>query len=83
MSMPTAPARSPRPISNISIRDAGQKIAARHYYRPFKPGAADPADLKRFPDLKLATIDDFGGWKEAQPKYFGDGGVFDQIYKPQ
>ena len=63
--------------------DAGQKIAARHYYRPFKPGAADPADLKRFPDLKLATIDDFGGWKEAQPKYFGDGGVFDQIYKPQ
>ena len=22
----------------------------------------------------------FGGWREAQPKYFGDGGVFDQIY---
>jgi sulfate transport system substrate-binding protein len=62
--------------------DEGQKIAAKHYYRPFKPEAADPADLKRFPNLKLATIADFGGWKKAQPLYFGDGGVFDQIYKP-
>ncbi|MEQ1936865.1 sulfate ABC transporter substrate-binding protein [Mesorhizobium sp. CN5-321] len=62
--------------------DEGQKIAAKHYYRPFKPEAADLADLKRFPDLKLATIDEFGGWKKAQPAYFGDGGVFDQIYKP-
>lgn len=61
--------------------DVGQKIAAKHYYRPFKPEAADPADLKRFPKLKLVTIADFGGWKEAQPKYFGDDGVFDQIYK--
>ena len=61
----------------------GQKIAARNYYRPAKPELADPEDLKRFPTLKLATIADFGGWKEAQPKYFGDGGLFDQIYKPK
>jgi sulfate transport system substrate-binding protein len=34
--------------------------------------------------LKLVTIDDpiFGGWAKAQPYHFGDGGVFDQIYKP-
>ncbi|WP_457587567.1 sulfate ABC transporter substrate-binding protein [Ensifer canadensis] len=62
--------------------DAGQKIAAKHYYRPFKPAAADPKDVARFGDLKLVTIEDFGGWKEAQPKFFGDGGLFDQIYKP-
>jgi sulfate transport system substrate-binding protein len=62
--------------------DVGQKIAAKHYYRPFKPEAADPKDIKRFADVKLSTIDEFGGWKQAQPKYFGDGGVFDQIYKP-
>lgn len=62
--------------------DVGQKIAAKHYYRPFKPAVADPADIKRFADLKLVTIDEFGGWKEAQPKFFGDGGLFDQIYKP-
>jgi sulfate/thiosulfate-binding protein len=62
--------------------DVGQKIAAKHYYRPFKPEVADPEDIKRFADVKLATIDEFGGWKEAQPKFFGDGGLFDQIYKP-
>lgn len=62
--------------------DVGQKIAAKHFYRPFKPELADPADIKRFADVKLITIDEFGGWKEAQPKFFADGGVFDQIYKP-
>ncbi|MEK1930632.1 MAG: sulfate ABC transporter substrate-binding protein [Pararhizobium sp.] len=62
--------------------DVGQKLAAKHYYRPFKPEAADPEDIKRFADVKLVTIDEFGGWKEAQPKYFGDGGLFDQIFKP-
>ncbi|ACP22625.1 sulfate-binding protein precursor (plasmid) [Sinorhizobium fredii NGR234] len=62
--------------------DAGQKLAAKHYYRPFKPELADPKDTARFADLKLVTIDEFGGWKEAQPKFFADGGVFDQIYKP-
>jgi sulfate/thiosulfate-binding protein len=67
---------------NYLYSDDGQKIAAAHYYRPIKPAAADPKDIARFPDLKLATIDDFGGWKVAQPKFFADGGIFDQIYKP-
>ena len=62
--------------------DVGQNLAARHYYRPSDPDAVDPAELERFPDLTLATIDDYGGWSEVQPAYFGDGGVFDTIYKP-
>jgi sulfate transport system substrate-binding protein len=69
---------------NYLYSDVGQKIIARNYYRPIKPEAADPADLKRFVDLKLVTIEDpqFGGWAKAQPAHFGDGGIFDQIYKP-
>ena len=69
---------------NYLYSDAGQKIIARHYYRPSNPAAADPEDAKRFPDLKLVTIDDpiFGGWAKAQPAHFADGGTFDQIYKP-
>jgi sulfate/thiosulfate-binding protein len=61
----------------------GQKIAAKNYYRPAKPDLADPEDVKRFPKIKLITIDDklFGGWAKAQPQHFGDGGVFDEIYK--
>lgn len=67
---------------NYLYSDAGQKIVAKHYYRPFKPDAADPEDIARFAEVKLVTIDDFGGWKEAQSKFFADGGIFDQIYKP-
>ncbi|WP_331376230.1 sulfate ABC transporter substrate-binding protein [Sinorhizobium chiapasense] len=67
---------------NYLYSDVGQKLAAKHYYRPFKPELADPKDTARFADVKLVTIDEFGGWKEAQPKFFADGGVFDQIYKP-
>lgn len=60
--------------------DVGQAIAAKHYYRPFNPDAAAAEDIARFGEVNLVTIEDFGGWREAQPKYFGDGGVFDQIY---
>jgi len=64
--------------------DVGQNLAAKHYYRPSKPANVDPEYLKQFPDVALVTIDDplFGGWAKAQPHHFGEGGVFDQIYKP-
>ena len=60
----------------------GQEIAAKWHYRPrLADVAAKHAD--EFPKLKLFTVDEkFGGWAKAQPTYFGDGGVFDQIYKP-
>ena len=61
----------------------GQKIVARHYYRPADRTGADPADLARLKDLELVKVDDaFGGWAAAQAKHFDDGGVFDQIYRP-
>jgi len=60
--------------------DEGQAIAAANYYRPFRPEAAAAEDIARFQDVNLVTIDEFGGWAEAQPKFFGDGGIFDQIY---
>ena len=62
--------------------EAGQRIAARHYYRPANPELADPKDVARFRPLELVTIEHFGGWKTAQPRFFADGGIFDQIYKP-
>ena len=62
---------------------AAQKIIASNFYRPFKPEAADPADIARFPKIRLVTIGDvFGGWSKAQPEHFADGAVFDQIYQP-
>ena len=63
----------------------GQKLIARHHYRPYKPELADPADLERFPEVKLVSIDDpmFGGWAAVQRTHFGEGGTFDRIYKPR
>jgi sulfate/thiosulfate-binding protein len=61
----------------------GQKLAAKHYFRPSKPESADPKDLERFVKVELVSIDDkFGGWAKAQPTHFADGGLFDQLYKP-
>ena len=61
----------------------GQKIAAKHFYRPSKPEDVDPAVMKQFPQLKLFTVNDvFGSWTEAQAKHFKDGGMFDSIYVP-
>lgn len=64
--------------------EEGQTIAAKHYYRPSKPELVGQADRSWLKELKLLTIDDplFGGWAKAQPAHFGDGGTFDQIYKP-
>jgi sulfate transport system substrate-binding protein len=59
----------------------GQEIIAKNYYRPSdKVVAAQYKD--RFPELKLATIQEFGGWTAAQKTHFADGGTFDQIYQP-
>ncbi|MDW6024927.1 sulfate ABC transporter substrate-binding protein [Mesorhizobium sp. BAC0120] len=69
---------------NYLYSDEGQQLIAKHHYRPAKPDVV-PAELLAWqPKLKLVTIDDpiFGGWKKAQPYHFGDGGTFDQIYKP-
>jgi sulfate/thiosulfate-binding protein len=62
----------------------GQTLAAKHHYRPSKPELVPADSLQKLPDLKLVSIDDpiFGGWAKAQPYHFGDGGIFDQIYKP-
>lgn len=62
----------------------GQRIIAKHYFRPLDPTAADPADLARFRSIDMVTIDDplFGGWQAAQAKHFDAGGLFDQIYRP-
>jgi sulfate/thiosulfate-binding protein len=62
--------------------DVGQEIAAKHFYRPSNPEIAKKFSDK-FAPVELITIDDvFGGWKNVSKPYFGDGGIFDQIYQP-
>ena len=69
---------------NHLYSEEGQRLAAKHHYRPSKPDLVPAEELAKLPEIKLVTIDDpiFGGWAKAQPYHFGDGGIFDQIYKP-
>ncbi|QPK63502.1 sulfate ABC transporter substrate-binding protein [Methylomonas sp. LL1] len=61
----------------------GQKLVAKHFYRPSHPEFADAEDLKRFPKLDFFTVDaQFGGWTNVQKDHFDDGANFDQIYAP-
>ena len=62
----------------------GQALAAKHFYRPSRPDLVPAGSGPELPKLDLVTIDDplFGGWAKAQPEHFGEGGVFDQIYRP-
>jgi sulfate/thiosulfate-binding protein len=59
----------------------GQEIAARNFYRPRDP-EIEKAHADSFAKVELFTIDAvFGGWTRAQKEHFGEGGVFDQIYR--
>lgn len=59
----------------------GQDIAAQNFYRPRNEAIAKKYAAK-FKPLKLVTIDgEFGGWDRAQPKHFGNNGIYDQIVK--
>jgi sulfate/thiosulfate transport system substrate-binding protein len=58
-----------------------QELIGKNFYRPVdKEIAAKYA--KQFKPLELITIAQFGGWEEAQKKFFADEGVFDEIYGP-
>jgi sulfate/thiosulfate transport system substrate-binding protein len=59
----------------------GQEIAARNSYRPRDPEIAKEYE-NSFAKVELFTVGDvFGGWTKAQKEHFGEGGIFDQIYK--
>lgn len=81
---------------NYLYSEEAQKIEAENYYRPsnetvLKEYAVD-SDSKTITeisedgkwiitDVELTDISHFGGWKEAKPKHFADGGLFDSIYE--
>lgn len=66
---------------NYLYSDEAQHLAAQYYYRPSNEEIlaqyGDRFDL----DVQLFTVDAFGGWQEAQARFFSDGGEFDRIYE--
>ncbi len=60
----------------------GQRLAAKHFYRPVYPEHAEPTDMARFQPVAMVSVDDplFGGWAAVQAKHFAVGGTFDRIF---
>lgn len=61
--------------------DEAQRMAAEYGYRPSNEeilnAYADQFDL----NVRLYTIEDYGGWDNAYKIYFDDGAMFDEIYE--
>jgi len=65
--------------------EVGQKIAAKHYYRPRVRDGIPAEVLSSFADVKLFELTDIvADWKEAQEFHFKERtGVFDQVYSSE
>ena len=62
--------------------DEAQEIIAKWGYRPSNPAVLEKHRAALPPFKKLFTIRDVAGsWREAQKKFFSEGGVFDQVYQ--
>lgn len=56
-----------------------QEIAAKNFYRPQSTEVA-LRHADQFPVIHTFTIDElFGGWRQAQARFFDEGAIFDQI----
>ena len=65
---------------NFLYTETGQRIAARHYFRPRLDSAASELGHV-FPKITLFTIGEmFGSWAKAHQAHFAEGGLFDRIY---
>lgn len=56
-----------------------QELIAKHFFRPVDSDVAKKYS-SQFPEIKMVSIDDFGGWNKIQEVHFEDNGIFDQIY---
>jgi sulfate transport system substrate-binding protein len=58
--------------------DAGQEILAKNFNR-VRSQAVLARHRDAFPDIKLSSIDDLGGWDAVTKTHFAEGGVLDQL----
>jgi sulfate/thiosulfate-binding protein len=61
----------------------GRAIVARHHCRPWGADSPTPPGVAAWPAVDTFDIAAVGGWETAMKRFFGEGGVFDQIYVAQ
>jgi sulfate/thiosulfate transport system substrate-binding protein len=61
--------------------DAGQELAAKHFFRPQKKEVLAKYSTQFKPLELFSVAEAFGSWSEAQRIHFNDGGLFDHLYR--
>ncbi|MEN6449897.1 MAG: sulfate ABC transporter substrate-binding protein [Thermoguttaceae bacterium] len=62
----------------------GQRIVAKHYYRPRDVQNIPAEYMENFPRVELFTIDEvFGGWGKAYREHFSKGGLYEKMSKKE
>lgn len=61
----------------------GRTIVAKHHYRPWGADSPTPPGVTTWPVVETFDITAVGGWEAAMTRFFGENGVFDQIYAAQ
>ena len=71
-------------LSRLPLQRRGPEDHRQELLPPGQPRGRRSRRPQALPRVKLVSIDDplFGGWAKVTPKFFADGGIFDQIYKP-
>ena len=82
MSMPRERGKWRQPIWNTSIRMSGKRSQPGISIARAGRTWSSPQNSSASRSSKLVDIDDLGGWRQVQPRFFGEGGVFDRIYEP-
>lgn len=60
--------------------DEAQQLIGESGYRPTNQDILNRFSDKFDLNIRLWSIEDYGGWNEAYKTYFDDGAMFDEIY---
>ena len=60
--------------------DDAQRLIGESGYRPANETVLNEFSDKFDLNIRLWSINDYGGWDEAYKTYFDDGAMFDEIY---
>ena len=75
--------RGTRKVAEAFVRflytPQAQRIFVDNGFRPVTPEGKALA-RGRFPSVSFFRVSDFGGWPGVDKKFFGPGGVWDQIF---
>lgn len=67
-------------LAEFLFTEEAQQIFAEEGFRPTNPTVWAKVKDKFAPVQQFFTVEDFGGWKEVNKAFFGDGGIWDRLF---